>query len=195
MKENSNAARKGLSGCRKHGKKIYEEDATWGDAIRLRITYYLNRHKPPSRFVSSVRAMVFLGDSVLVVRQPDGGLHVIPGGRVEPGESMPQTLRREILEETGWTLAAIRLFACIHLHHLSVKPPEYPYPYPDFLWPVYLAEARLFQPQARVPDEFVSETFFLPIDDVQKTPLENRDLALLEAALESRGANASESPR
>lgn len=41
---------------------------------------------------------------LLVVRRgnaPSAGLWSLPGGRVEPGESLAATARREVLEETG----------------------------------------------------------------------------------------------
>jgi 8-oxo-dGTP diphosphatase len=34
-------------------------------------------------------------------REPSRGLWSVPGGRVEPGESGPDAVRREVLEETG----------------------------------------------------------------------------------------------
>jgi 8-oxo-dGTP diphosphatase len=34
-------------------------------------------------------------------REPAKGLWSLPGGSVEPGESLPQTVRRELAEETG----------------------------------------------------------------------------------------------
>jgi ADP-ribose pyrophosphatase YjhB (NUDIX family) len=34
-------------------------------------------------------------------RAPSRGLWSLPGGRVEPGESRPDAVRREVLEETG----------------------------------------------------------------------------------------------
>ena len=54
------------------GKRLAEEAVTWGDALHLRITYYLlDAEHPPSQYVSSVRAIVFRRDSVLVVRLED----------------------------------------------------------------------------------------------------------------------------
>jgi ADP-ribose pyrophosphatase YjhB (NUDIX family) len=38
---------------------------------------------------------------VLRGREPGAGLWSIPGGKVEPGESLPEATRREVLEETG----------------------------------------------------------------------------------------------
>lgn len=46
------------------------------------------------------------GRLLLVQRahDPGRGLWSLPGGRVEPGESDPEAVRREILEETGLTV-------------------------------------------------------------------------------------------
>lgn len=52
-----------------------------------------------------VAAVVRRGDEILVTRRPDRpgrpGQWEFPGGKVEPGESEPEALRREIAEELG----------------------------------------------------------------------------------------------
>jgi len=48
-------------------------------------------------------AVIFAGEKVLITRRPDDtchpGLWEFPGGKVDPGESPEQALRREIREE------------------------------------------------------------------------------------------------
>ena len=60
---------------------------------------------PAKRRVPCVGALVHDDDGrLLVVRrahEPGRGLWSVPGGRVEPGESDPVAVEREVLEETG----------------------------------------------------------------------------------------------
>lgn len=56
-----------------------------------------------------VAAVIRDGDRVLLLeRNPEdylGGLFELPGGVVEPGETLQQALRREVAEETGLIVA------------------------------------------------------------------------------------------
>ena len=167
------------------GTRLFEARVEWGN-MPLQITYYLGNEPPPVEYVSSVRAIVFRNRSVLVVKQANGHLYILPGGRVEKGESLKETLQREMLEETGWTVSDKKLLGFMHLHHLGVKPENYKYPYPDFLWPIYLAEAGEFSADAKIPDEWVSESEFRPVEEVKKLPLDKSELLLLDAALKLR---------
>ena len=117
---------------------------TWG-ASQIRVAGHLSRDLPPLQYVTSVRAIVVRGDQVLTVRDPNG-VHVTPGGRIESGESLEEALRRELLEETGWSLLNISLLGFAHFHHLTPKPPEHPFPYPDFFQLVYAARPDSFRP-------------------------------------------------
>lgn len=63
-------------------------------------------HGPPARAEIAVVAAVIESDGAfLVTRRPDGvhlaGLWEFPGGKIDPGETHAQALRREILEELG----------------------------------------------------------------------------------------------
>lgn len=77
--------------------------ARWGE-LDLTIDYYAAVDLPPGDLVTSCRAVVLNGDHVLVIRDPSGEEHIIPGGRRVEGESMEDTVGREVLEETRWTL-------------------------------------------------------------------------------------------
>jgi ADP-ribose pyrophosphatase YjhB (NUDIX family) len=151
--------------------------------LPLRITGYLSDELPPLDYVTSVRTLVFQGGALLVMRNRDG-LHILPGGRREAGETLEHTLAREVLEETGWTLGRRFMLGFMHFHHLAPKPPDYAYPHPDFLWVIYAAEAETFVPGAKRSDDYELEASLRPIAEVQALPLEER--FFLEAALSAR---------
>jgi 8-oxo-dGTP pyrophosphatase MutT (NUDIX family) len=161
-----------------------EGSAVWG-RDPLRITAYLGREVPPLDYATSVRSLVFREDALLVLRNRDG-LHIMPGGRREAGETLEETLRREVLEETGWTLRAPIMLGFMHFHHLSPKPPGYPYPHPDFIQVVHMAEAADYVPDARLPDDYEIEAAFRPMAEVLALVLDGR--LYLEAALQERSA-------
>lgn len=48
---------------------------------------------------------------ILLQKRTDNGLWGLPGGALEPGESMEQVARRELLEETGLVAGALELMA------------------------------------------------------------------------------------
>ncbi len=114
---------------------------------------YLTPEAPPLDWVTSVRSVVLRDGLVLLAHNLDG-YHVLPGGRREAGESLEDTLRREVLEETGWSVRVGRRLGFIVLHHLAPRRPEYLWPYPDFVQVVYRSEAVEHRPGATDPDGY-----------------------------------------
>ena len=69
-----------------------------------RVDYINDPSAPPvNSVVPSVVAVVQRDDlSVLVIHKVDNGLWALPGGGHDPGESISQTVVREVREETGY---------------------------------------------------------------------------------------------
>ena len=63
-----------------------------------------------------VSAVVRRGDALLVVQRGHGpgvGRWAVPGGRVEPGETLAAAVEREVAEETGLTVRCGRLIGAV----------------------------------------------------------------------------------
>ena len=66
----------------------------------------------PSRPYLAVSAAIFRDGRVLIVRRarpPAHGLHTLPGGVVEVGETLEQAVVREVREETGLVIEPVVL--------------------------------------------------------------------------------------
>lgn len=157
----------------------------WGHGrVRLREHTYLSQEMPPDELISSVRAVLFRGDEVMVIQDHADDPYIVPGGRREAGESVLETLHREVLEETGWTLQQTAMLGFVHYQHLTPKPEGHQYPYPNFIQVVYTALADTFHPEAIEPDEYVTSSRFQPTADVLRLALKPSQQVLLAAAID-----------
>lgn len=159
------------------GKRpFHETEALWANGtMPLRVRYFCSDEQPPELFVTSVRCLVLQSDSALVLRNRKGN-HILPGGRREEGESFEQTLRREVAEETGWTLESVSCLGFIHLEHLKPKPPGFQFPYPHFFQIVYTAYAFIHVPDLMCDDDYEEEATFVPISELDGLGISEAEL-------------------
>ena len=158
------------------------KQARWSSDIELDIAFYLDEAIPPAALITSVRAIVLKEDEVLVFRDAQGEHFILPGGRLEEGEALIEALHREIREETRWSIAEPKPIGFIHFHHTTPKPPDYAYPYPDFMQQIYTAQALSFDARATVEDDWVAESFFAPFDALKNYDIAAAELQLLQVA-------------
>ncbi|HKA68304.1 MAG TPA: NUDIX domain-containing protein [Actinomycetes bacterium] len=162
------------------------DDVRWGQ-LGFRVTSYRSDRPPGGAPVTSARAIVRRADQVLVVCDPTS-MHVLPGGRLEPGEEPEQALRREVLEETGWHVGTPTLLGYLHFRHRGPRPTTgWQPPYPEFCQAVYQARATTYDPSAKEPDGYELWAEFKPIAEAEALPLTNGQHYFLRLALAQRG--------
>lgn len=147
---------------------------------------------PRGEFLSTIRstarAVIWQGDKVLVqVKQSTDGLIylTLPGGRLEPGESLDRATCREVFEEVGAEIEVLGLrhvaelykdrpeglrHQVEHLFDCKLKAPYSPHmgPQPDskqinVRWADPVAEADLFDPPYGLVLTEARETLYLGI--------------------------------
>ena len=133
---------------------------------RFSVATYLSARLPPAEFITSVRAVVNHDGMLVALRNPDG-VHVMPGGRLERGETYEQALEREVFEETGLRVHEPKQIGFLHFRHLTPKPDAFEYPYPDMIHLVYTAKG-LGTPFAGDPDGWEQELALVSIADARE---------------------------
>jgi ADP-ribose pyrophosphatase YjhB (NUDIX family) len=105
-----------------------------------------------------VRAAVFQNDRILLVREISDGGWTFPGGWADVGQSPAESAVREVREESGYIVKAVKLLACWDRN----KHPHPPIPFHAF--------KLLFQCEllggAPTPSSETSEVGFFPEDQI-----------------------------
>ncbi len=107
--------------------------AHWaGGSIELDVqTFATAGALPPAALATSGRCIVLGGRFVLLMSNDDSD-HILPGGRLEPGESIEEATRREVWEEAGLDLPNLSPLGLMVFRHGTPRPAGYAYPYPLF---------------------------------------------------------------
>jgi ADP-ribose pyrophosphatase YjhB (NUDIX family) len=69
------------------------------------------RETGPATPKVDVRAVVFRDDEILLVKEPEDGLWSPPGGWADVGESPAEAIVREVHEESGYNVRAVKFIA------------------------------------------------------------------------------------
>ena len=157
------------------------ERVIWPSATEFEVTSYLSDREPPATLVTSVRAVVRRGNDVLVFDDQRGESHLLPGGRIEQGESLLVALERELMEEIGCAVTdKPRLLGTLHFHRLTDLPETHPYfgSSPDFLQVIFDVTTA-DDPIEPVGDPWVLKPRFVPVGDIDRLPLHVAERAFL----------------
>jgi ADP-ribose pyrophosphatase YjhB (NUDIX family) len=114
-------------------------------------------HRPIIMVGSGV--LIVRDDKVLLQRRKDNGLWGIPGGSLEPGESLEEAAIRETYEEVGLVIEKLTLFKVY-----SGKDQFYTYPNGDQIYDVCVAYlTRNFHGELQADASEVLELAFFPV--------------------------------
>lgn len=163
---------------------LFDGEAIWPSA-RLRNRIYIDDFDYPTELLSSARAVVFKGSRVVVVSEIHGEHHIEPGGGIEAGETVEQAVRREIAEECGWSVGALKPLGFHYLEPLTPDPPAPNRRWGPMVHALYVAEGVSYSRGARDMTQIETGSRLTSIGRALSLLREDH-AALLRAAVERR---------
>ena len=120
---------------------------------------------------------------VLLTRRSDNGRWCLPGGGMDPGESVEETCIREVLEETGLEVEVTRLVGVYTSPNIMVE-----YPDGNRIQPVAFSfEAEVVGGELGLSDE-TTEYGYIAVDELNTVDLMEHHRERIEDAVQDRVA-------
>lgn len=151
----------------------------YGERVRTGVRYRLR----PGAYA----ILPFRSDVLLTIQTSDEDDLQLPGGGLDPGESPLQALHREVLEETGWRIAAPRHLGTFRRF---VYMPEYGF------WAEKLCQIFVARPVAKIaePVETDHVTVLMPLEQAVKQLGNEGDSAMLLRYVSTLPENSKRMP-
>jgi ADP-ribose pyrophosphatase YjhB (NUDIX family) len=136
----------------------------------------------PERPIVGIGAVVWRGERVLLIRRgkpPRLGQWSLPGGALRLGETLADGIAREVLEETGLTLARVELLTTVDLiERDDAGAVRFHYTLVDFT-----AEAAEGEP---IPGDDASAVGWFTVAEVRELGLWSETVRIIELAAAGR---------
>ncbi|MEJ7706149.1 MAG: NUDIX hydrolase [Nocardioidaceae bacterium] len=143
----------------------------------------------PTPLVSRLHLVAVTSEAEVLVCRSEQGWRFLPGGTREPGESLNDLARRELMEEAGALLMSeLRYFAAHVADSARKKPFRSHLPHPRTYWAYAVVDARVVGAPTNPPDgedvvEVLTLTPFLAADFIEKHDPVHADLLRLADAM------------
>lgn len=95
------------------------------DGARYRVGWFDPPFLPPPAETTQALGICFTADSRIVLVTWNDTDWTLPGGTIEPGETLEQTLTREVFEEACARVRACGYIGCQRVEHLEDDRPAY----------------------------------------------------------------------